>query len=312
MKKFKFAAILSVLAVVFAGLLGGKAYAELATSAMTVSPQYQKIILIPGETYKGSITVSNSNNSTSNLYYATSVGSFSQSRSSENDDDYGEVNFDDITSYNQIVNWITIDNETGVVEKNENKAVTFTIDVPSDAPAGGQYATIIVRNNTGAGGAGDGVNIQENYQIGSIIYAEVAGNTIDTGEIISNEVPAFILDGSTFKAVSRVKNTGNVHTDAEYTLQVWPLFSGEEICTNEENPDKSLILPGTERYHAQSCSLPAVGIFKVKQVVEIFDKESVVERMVIVCPIWLMFVIIFGVLLIIFYIIARAKRRKND
>lgn len=312
MKKFKFAAILSVLAVMFASFAGDSAYAETAISAMTVSPQYQKIILVPGETFHGSVTVSNSNNSTSSLRYSASVGSFSQGHSNETNDDYGDVSFDSISSYNQIVNWITIDNETGIVEKNENRAITFTINVPSDAPAGGQYATILVKNDTGSGGAGEGINIQESFQFGSILYAEVAGNTVDTGEILNNEVPAFIFDGSTFKATSRVKNTGNVHTDAEYTLQVWPLFSGEEICTNEENPDKSLILPGTERYHAQSCKLPAFGIFNVKQVVKIFDKESVVERMVIVCPVWLMFIIIFGILLIIFYIIAKAKKRKND
>ncbi len=312
MKKFKVGLILSVFAVIFAGFSGGRASAETAVSAMTISPQYQKIILVPGETYRGSITVSNSNNSTSDLRYAASVGSFSQGHSEENNDDYGDVDLGRVTSFNQIMNWITIDNETGIVEKNENRAVTFTINVPYDAPAGGQYASIIVRNDTGSGSNSEGINIKENFQFGSIIYAEVAGNTIDTGEILNNEVPSFIFDGSSFKATSRVKNTGNVHTDAEYTLQVWPLFSGEEICTNEENPDKSLVLPGTERYHAQSCKLPTFGIFNVKQVVKIFDKESVVEKMVIVCPVWLMFIIIFGILLIIFYIIAKAKKRKND
>ena len=107
-----------------------------------------------------------------------------------------------------------------------------------------------------------------------------------------------------------VKNNGNTHTDAEYTLQVWPVFSDEEYCTNEENPDKSLVMPETNRYHSQTCVLPVVGIFRAKQVVSIFGETSIVEKNFIVCPIWLLVIVIFAVISIIIWLVAKSKSRK--
>ena len=89
------------------------------------------------------------------------------------------------------------------------------------------------------------------------------------------------------------------------------MIGDEEICTNEEEPDLSLILPETERFHAQTCNLPIAGIFRVKQTVKIFGETSIVEKTIIVCPIWLLFIIIFVVFALIFYFVAKAKARKK-
>ena len=108
-----------------------------------------------------------------------------------------------------------------------------------------------------------------------------------------------------------MKNTGNVHTDASYTLQVWPLFSDEEICTNEENSDTNLIMPGMERYFVQKCSLPLAGIFRVKQVVKIFDEVSTLEKMIVICPLWLIFIVVLAIVALIVWIVIRIKMRKK-
>lgn len=280
--------------------------------SMIVSPPSNKLVLMPGEEYNGSITVTGANENNRDVHFSISVGSYGLNKTSDGKTDYKSTNFTDRTIYNQMMDWITIKNDTGVVKPNETETVYYTIKVPQDVVAGGQYATLLVRqeddNTFTEGGAG----VQNIFQVASILYAEVVGDTRETGEIVENNVPSFLFDGSKFEATSYVKNTGNVHTDAEYTLQVWPLFSGEEICTNEENPDTSLVFPDTDKYHAQSCSLPAFGIFNVKQTVKIFDQISTVEKMVIVCPIWLLFLVVFLVALGIIYLVARTKKRKND
>ena len=280
--------------------------------SMIVSPPSNKLVLVPGEKYNGSITVTGANENNRDVSFSVSVGSYGLNKTSDGKTDYKSTNFTDRTNYNQMMDWITVKNDTGVVKPNETETVYYTIDVPQDVAAGGQYATLIVRqeddNTFTEGGAG----IQNVFQVASILYAEIVGDTRNTGEIVENNVPSFLFDGSKFEATSYVKNTGNVHTDAEYTLQVWPLFSGEEICTNEENPDKSLVFPDTDKYHAQSCNLPAIGIFNVKQTVKIFDQVSTVEKMVIVCPIWLLFLVLFLVALGIIYLVAKTKKRKND
>lgn len=289
------------------------AFAEdkVVSSTLTVSPMYQKIILTPGETYVGIIDVSTPNSATLDLDYSLSVGSFSQRASKDSKDDYGVIDTDTISDYNQIIDWITLDRENGSIAPNNVDTVKFTIDVPKDAPAGGQYASILVQDDTDRGDNNSGnVMIQSSVQIASIIYAEVTGTTRNVGSIISNSIPAFSFSNE-LEATSTVRNDGNVHTDAKFTLQVWPIFSGEEICTNEEDPDISLIMPNTERYHTQTCSLPPVGIFKAKQTVRIFGEESTTEQVIIICPLWLLFIIIFAIVAVIIYFVMRSKSRKK-
>lgn len=282
-----------------------------AESTMNVSPMSESIILSPGEHYDGYFKVSNPNDAKANLDFATSVGSFSQGKDEKTGDDYGSVDIESVSAYNQIKDWVTVVTESGSVAPNETAQVHYTIDVPKDAPAGGQYATIIVRDNSDENQEGEGISIVENRQIAYIIYAEIAGETREEGLISQNSIPAFILNGK-LTASSLVRNNGNTHTNAEYTLQVWPLFSDEEICTNEESSEKSLVMPETERYHAQTCDLPMVGIFKAKQTASIFGESSVAEKMVVACPIWLLVLILIAICAIVVWLISRSKKRKNN
>ncbi len=313
MKNNRFKSMIMVglaLVLSFAGIAKNVAFAD--SNTMTVSPPYQKIILVPGETYKNSLSVFNSSNSTRDLKYAVEVGSFSQHKNDLSEDDYGSIDHISVSSYNQIMDWIKLDNTGGKLAPGVSAEIGYTIEVPKDAPAGGQYATILVIDETTSGLPGEGnIAIDQKFQFASIIYAEVAGQTREEGDILDNSMPSFMLNGP-LTASSMVKNSGNVHTDAEYTLQVWPLFSGEEICTNEEKPETSLILPETERYHTQTCDLPSIGIFKAKQTVKIFGEVSIVERTVIVCPLWLLFVIIFAIIALILWIFMRTKNRKKS
>lgn len=283
------------------------------SNSMTVSPPHQRVILEPGESYTGYLQVSNANDSVRGLKYSVGIGSFSEHGENGAKDNYGVVDHINKSSYNQIMDWIVLNKTSGIVAPNETDTVSYTINVPKDAPAGGQYATILIMDETDSDDLGGGnVKIQSKFQFASIIYAEVAGETREEGQITNNSVPSFLLNGP-LEAISMVRNNGNVHTDAEYTLQVWPLFSDEEICTNEEKPDTSLILPETERYHAQTCDLPAVGIFRAKQTVKIFGETSIVEKTVIICPIWLLFIIIFVIIAIIIWIVMRIRaRNKSD
>lgn len=303
--------MLIVITALTCSLSSLKASATNPSYAMTLSPMTQKIILSPGEEYRGSLNISNPNSSTQNLEYKLSVGPFRQTSSDGSIDDYDNVDTTTITNYNQIMDWIIFNKDSGYVTPNSTETVSFSILVPENAPAGGQYATILVTDVTDYNEKEDGnIAIKSISQIGSIIYAEIAGETIDDGTILNNDIPSFLLNNS-LEATSMVKNNGNVHTDAEYILQVWPLFGDEEICTNEENPEKSLVLPETERYHAQTCQLPTVGIFRAKQVVKIFGETSIVEKTIIVCPIWLLFIIIFAIIMLISYFIVKAKSRKK-
>lgn len=279
-----------------------------AKTTLNVSPMTHKISLMPGETYTGSISISNPAISTANLIYSVGVGSFNVFN-----DDYSNISTTAITDQNQIMNWIRFDREFGSVAPNETQIVNFYIDVPLNAPAGGQYATIIVSNDTDISEGDSGnVVISESTNIASIIYANVSGETIKKGAVLDNNIPTFVMSGN-IMADSTVKNEGNVHADAEYILQIFPLFSNEEIYTNEENPKTYVVLPETKRYTEQDWNkTPVAGIFRVRQTVRIFDKESITEKMVIKCPIWLLFIIIFAIIALIFWLVMKSKNRKKS
>lgn len=280
-------------------------------TVMTISPPSQRMILTPGEDYEASISVSNSSNAKYDLNYSVVVGSLSYAQDEDGNTDYGDLGVDEVTSYNQIMNWIELKKDRGTIAVGGLETIPFVIHVPENAPAGGQYATIIVQNDSVGTMSGEGIAIESAVRFASNIIAEVTGETVKEGNIPENNIPSFLLTNQLL-ATSLVRNNGNIHTDAEYTLQVWPLFSDEEICTNEENISTSLIMPETERYHTESCNLPAVGIFRAKQIVKIFGETSIVEKTVIVCPLWLLFLIIFGIAAIIIYFVTRAKARKKN
>lgn len=318
MLKVKFKYFIAAFAVLMGGCMGVLcAHADTNIQSMHVSPPYQRIVLIPGETYTDSLVIANANDSTRSLEYELSIGSFSQTKDEKSKDDYGTVDHISVSNYNQIMDWISLDKAGGIVKPNEKDIVNYSIKVPENAPAGGQYATIIVKDVTGKNKKDDGnVVIDSTFQFASIIYADVAGETKMEAEILDNNMPSFLLN-SPLEATSMIRNNGNVHTDAEYTLQVSPLFGGEDVCTNEEEPDTTLVLPETEKYHAQTCELPAVGIFKAKQVVKIFGETSIVERTVVVCPLWLLFLMLFIIIALVIWILMKVrngnkKKSKSD
>ena len=108
-----------------------------ADGRFTVSPMNQKIVLTPGETYEGSFKVANPAVNTSDFAYTLAVTPF-----------YVDENYDPIYEnngdYTQMVKWIKLDTTEGKIPPNTVTDVRFSVKVPEDAPAGGQYAAITV------------------------------------------------------------------------------------------------------------------------------------------------------------------------
>lgn len=277
-----------------------------ASYGITVSPMNEKIILTPGETYKGSFKVSNSSENTGVFKYITSVKSFYV------DDNY-DIYYDKEESFNQIVNWVKIENPTGELPVNTVGEIKYSVKVPKDAPAGGQYAVIMVQSAEpeDAGGSGAAVQLKQSVGIAHIIYAEVMGTSVHSGEIESIDVPSFLLSGNIAGSAS-ITNTGNVHGTATYKLQIFPLFSDEEVYTNEEDPTTVVILPNRTRYVKIGWDeTPMFGIFNVVYTVEYEGVTEQVSKVVIKCPVWLLFIIVSIVVAVIIYFVMRTKARRN-
>ena len=171
-------------------------------SIFQVSPMNQKISLIPGERTYGTFKITNPNTNSNDFHFTLSVAPFTV------DDDYN-IKYENNGDYNQIVDWITLEGDEAQLPPNNTATVHFYIDTPENAPAGGQYAAIIVKS-AGNDESQEGVNIKSNFGITHAIFAEVAGETIRKGEVSSINVPSFLFSGN-ITGTSSIKNTGNVH-----------------------------------------------------------------------------------------------------
>ncbi len=265
-----------------------------------ISPPTQKIALEPGEVYHGTFKVSNIGVSE----YDYKLTSIPYSVTNNNYD----PDFTTETTYNQLHKWVTFEDDEGSVPSNESRDVHYTVTVPEDVPAGGQYAGLAVSVNNEEQGS-----MQTVTRVVMKLYASIAGDTREEGEIAENKVSSFVFGGGKITSTSLIKNTGNVHADATYIMRVYPLGSNEEVYTNEEDPSVRTILPETERYFTLTWEdTPSIGLYTVEQVIDYMGQTSTTKKFVIVCPLWL--IVIFAALIfaVVFTLVSRARSRKQE
>lgn len=222
-------------------------------------------------------------------------------------DEQYNANYEHITSYNKLTEWVTYTVDKTTLEPGESTMINYTITVPEDVPGGGQYAAI----TTSVTGSGEG-NITVVGRVAHVIYARVNGETRLEGSVLENNIPGFFL-GSPVSASSLVENTGNIDFEAEYNFEVMEAFNDEEVYSNTDQGVTYRILPETKRFINFSWDgSPQLGLFRVRQTVTVNDKVSVNEKLVFLCPVWLLFLIIFGVIFMIIWLFVRSRARRRQ
>lgn len=297
-------------ALLFATVLG----VSLAQSASAADqPEYRLQVspsqadlgqLTPGSTYTGSFAVQNTG--TKPYKFTAEVVPYTVS-----DTDYDPL-FEFANDYTQLTDWVTFSSETDTVQPGSSVDVEYTIKVPKNAPAGNQNAAIAVTMDVEPG-----AGVTTLQRIAFLMFSNVEGETIKKGSITSNKVPGFVFSAP-LKVTSIVRNDGNVYAPATYLLEVRNFFNGSLEYSNsfyrdgEEVIPNYVIFPETNRYTEVAWDdAPSIGLFKVKSVVKIFDEVSTVEKTVIICPLWLIIVIVLLIGLAIFWIVSRIVKRRS-
>ena len=275
----------------------------------TVLPMSQRFSLQAGKTYEGDITVVNPADAKTDFAYKATVAPYSVT---ENDHDDYTISLANESSYTAISKWIKIDEPTGKIKPNESKKVHFTITVPENAPAGGQYAAISIASDQSSDNS-EGVNVKNVFEMASIIYATVDGETVHDGEILENNVPGFIVNPPA-KVTAMISNKGNVHEDATFVITVSDFFTGNVILPTEEDDGNysEIVMPETTRYIEREVSnLPALGIVKVNQTIYYNGKSSTVEKDILICPIWFMALVLLTIAAIVTTIVFLVKKHRK-
>ncbi len=275
----------------------------------TIMPMSQRFTLEPGKTYTGYITVVNPADATSDFNYKVSITPYGVVGT-----EY-EADLVTTTNHTEITKWIKIPEPTGKVAPNGTKKVEFTITVPENAAAGGQYATISVGSNNAASQS-SGVAVQNVFEMASIIYGEVTGETVRKGEILENNIPGFSAV-SPLTVSALISNEGNIHENATFIIKVSNFFTGDVILPTEDNDGEysELIMPESERYITREINnLPVLGAVKINQTIYYRGSSSTEEKVVILCPIWFLILAIFvflGIIAVIVSLVMKHHKRKQ-
>lgn len=268
----------------------------------TVLPMSQTINLKAGEVFTGEIQVANPADATADFRYEVAVAPYSVIG-----EDY-TADLGSMRDSTQIVDWISIEEPMGSLKPNEVRSVKFKIAVPSDAPAGGQYAAITVRSAEDFSAADSQVN--NIFEIASVLFAGIEGETVHSGEILENAVPSFSANNPAAVSVA-VKNTGNVHEAAVVKVAVKNVLTGEVLSPEDSEGYVEYIMPGTTRNLTREVTgLSDLGIFEVTQTVEYLGESSVISSRLVMCPIWFMGLAGVTIFAIIFAVVRMILKRK--
>ncbi|MBQ8985239.1 hypothetical protein IJ076_01620 [Candidatus Saccharibacteria bacterium] len=270
----------------------------------TVSPMKQVINLKPGEEYQGYVLVANPSSSSSDFSFEASINPFSVSG-----DDY-KTDFSYKSDWSRIVDWMKLEDSEGTLSPNDTMRIKYTINVPTDAPAGGQYAMIGISSKPS-----NESGVSDVFRVGSLIYAFVEGVTKREGHILENKIPGFVASGKPTVQV-KVENNGNVHETLTTKITVKNVFTGKEeaISTEGDSIYESIIMPESTRVVSRTLeNLPELGIYQVSQDVSYMGDESLISSVMILCPIWfiiLVFATIISIVGMVCYGLHLKKKKK--
>lgn len=272
-------------------------------NTFTLMPMSQQVSLNPGETYTGNITIVNPVDAKEDFHYKVTVSPYGVIG-----EDY-RADLQNTNDRNEIINWITIEEPTGSVKPNESKKVKYTIKVPKNAEAGGQYAALAVSSDNETSQSG-GVAVNNVFEMASIIYGTVSGDIVREGEILENNIPGFALVPPV-EVSALLQNKGNIHEVATIKLDVKNFFTGEVIFPKEEESNEfgEMVMPeSTYKATRQVSNLPALGVVRISQTVYFDGKNSTVENNVIICPLWFLLLVIATIASLITFIVLKIRK----
>lgn len=298
MKKttYLFAAGLFSLAFLVLGL-NSPTFAE-ENKTISISPAIERITLEPGESKTSSFRVSNSGEA--GFKYKITVEPYQVT-----DYDYNVLS-DVENSYTKIVDWIILSQESGYLDPGESAEIYYTINTPSDVPAGGQYAILKAAFVNNSGGT-----INVSGAVGEIIYATVNGATRTTGHIVENKITGFSFNPP-ITASTIVENAGNVDAELKSSLRITSVFTGKEAYSNVENPQSTIILPETKRNVKTFWEgSPRLGVFKVELKTSFIDETQTIVKTVVICPVWLIFLVLLAIAAVVLKVVISSKKKSR-
>lgn len=266
---------------------------------MLISPATQRLSLKNGQSYTGSMNVSNRSDN-KNMTIKMSVGTYTIT-----DNNYSSPSYNSESKYSLMKDWIKLDKTSFVLKPGEDTNVKYTINTPVNPPSGMQYATILASLEPEKADTG----ISATAQVGMIVMATMAdGKTVDKA-IIQNENIDGYQPTSPLKSTFSIKNEGNIGADVTYQMIVNSAINGKKVY--ESKAASNSVYPETSRSFTINWDNVGIGFYNVEQKITVNGRTHSIKKMVCTVPVWIILLIIIAIVALVGYFVVTYRMRQE-
>ena len=266
----------------------------ISTSAITVGPVKLEYTADPGTKIEGELYIKNEETIEKTFY--PSVDGFTEQNGAK------VFNHDGL-----IQDWFKT-NQSVTLKPGDGVKVPYTIEVPVDAPAGGQFAVVwwgTVPKNASSTEGSQSVSIQT--RAGILVYINVNGDVVEKAEVthLFKNISDRMFFDRTVAFPYSITNSGTVYIKPKGEITVTSIF-GSEVAKLPINQKGFQILPNSYRDFGDSvwkANLTSVGFYKVNFKLEYGIKNTVYEKTnwIVVLPIKTVSIGILALLVLWFF-----------
>lgn len=234
--------------------------ADVPVAGLIVSPPIKEQEIMPGNAVTNIIRVSNPNKSAD---LAVSVETQDFTAQGE-DGQQGFIDPNTNTSTFSMGKWILIQKEF-VLKADETKEISYTINVPANAEAGGHYGVIfftpsIVNGNSALNGSG----VMTVPKVGSLVLVNIPGDIKYDGKIVEFLAgkKLYINSNNTVDFLTRFQNLGTTHVKPQGDIVIKNTL-GKVVGTLKVNDKMGNVLPDSIRKFENSWTKNhGIGLYK--------------------------------------------------
>lgn len=245
--------------------LGAPVHAETPERQLSISPLRTELVVEPGTTETGIITLYNTGKQRLDIQLSTQVFTVT-------DESYDYV-FNENSTANQ---WIRYSPANFALEAGSSKTVEYQLTVPLTASAGDKYFGIFASTAPTKSDS----PIATTERVASLIYLIVPGEITKTGKLLKLRSPLVTIDDTNWSAT--IQNSGSALFRSHYSVSIQTLW-GEELSRDE---DAALILSNSIRLVTSPLVMPDwLGVYKAVYSIELGDSTTITEtRPIIYVP----------------------------
>ncbi len=283
------------IALLFASVITGSSANAVGAESITLSPTTQRYSFDAGDVITDEIIIVNDGDTAYDvLIYAEPYGI---------NDTTDDPTYAGTTNANaDLYEWVQIPKTRWHIEAGKTVNIPYVIRSSATAAPGGHYGVIFAEIQPEDGDTG--VSVARKKRVGTVVYAKVAGNIIESGSVTSMTLDNYQTQAP-LVASADVKNAGNVDFLAKVTMTIRDVFGN----VKHKGVIERNVLPGITLTMDAAWDKPTwIGLYKVQVSSEVLDKTESKDAYVLLAPVWFIFTVVAIALAGVVYALRRPRK----